>query len=189
MTGMNGMHALWLPIVLSAVFAFIASSLIHMKTHWHASDYTKLANEDAIMNALRPFAIPPGDYGMPRPNDMQDMGSPEFKEKMTKGPKIMMTVLSPGMTGMGKQLAGWFVFLLAIDFFAAYVAGRALRSGATYLEVFRFVGVTAFLGLSGALWPLRMWFQRSLTTTIKATLDGLLYALFAAGTFGWLWPR
>ena len=186
---MTGLQALWLPIVLSAVLAFIVSSILHMMTHWHASDYTKLANEDAIMNALRPFAIPPGDYVLPRPNDMRDMGSPEFKEKMSKGPKIMMTVLPPGMAGMGKQLAGWFVFLLVIDFFAAYVAGRALPSGATYLQVFRFVGVTSFLGFSGAIWPMRIWSQRSLTTTIKTTLDGLLYALLAGGTFGWLWPR
>jgi hypothetical protein len=186
---MTGIQALWLPIVLSAVFAFIVSSLIHMTTHWHDSDYAKLPNEDAIMGALRPFAIPPGDYVMPRPNDMQHMRSEEFKEKMNKGPKIMMTVLTPGMAGMGKQLAGWFVFLLVIFFFAAYVAGRALPSTATYLQVFRFVGVTAFLGFSGAVWPLRIWYQRSLTTTIKTTLDGLLYALRAAGTFGWLWPR
>ena len=99
---MTGMQALWLPIVLSAVFAFIASSILHMMTHWHASDYTKLPNEDAIMDALRPFAIPPGDYVMPRPNDMRDMGSPEFKEKMNKGPKIMMTVLPTGMTRDGQ---------------------------------------------------------------------------------------
>lgn len=186
---MTGMQALWLPIVLSAVLAFIVSSLIHMMTRWHDSDYTRLPNEDAVMDALRPFAIPPGDYVLPRPNDMKDMGSQEFKDKTNKGPKIIMTVLTPGMTGMGKQLTGWFVFLLVIFFFAAYVAGRALPSGATYLQVFRFVGVTSFVGISGALWPMRIWSQRSLTTTIKTTLDGLLYALLAAGTFGWLWPR
>ena len=27
------------------------------------------------------------------------------------------------------------------------------------------------------------------TTTIKGTVDGLIYALLTAGTFGWLWPR
>lgn len=186
---MTEIQALWLPIVMSAVLAFIVSSMLHMMTHWHADDFKKLPNEDAIMGALRPFAIPPGDYAMPRPNDMAHMRSEEFKDKMNKGPRIVMTVLPSGMSGMGKQLAGWFVFLLVIYFFAAYVAGRALPSGATYLQVFRFVGVTSFLGFSGAIWPLRIWYQRSLTTTIKTTLDGLLFALLAAGTFGWLWPR
>ena len=80
---------------------------------------------------------------MPRPNDMKHMKSQEFKDKMNKGPRIVMTVLPSGMSGMGKKLAGWFVFLLVIDVFAAYVAGRALPSGADYLHVFRFVGVTS----------------------------------------------
>ena len=186
---MTGMHALWLPIVLSAVFVFIVSSASHMATKWHAGDYKKLANEDAIMGALRPFAIPPGDYTMPRPNDMAHMRTPEFKEKMNKGPKIMMTVMPNGMPGMGKNMAGWFVYLLVVEFFAAYVTGRALPVGADYLRVFRFIGAASFLGYSGALWQQTIWYQRSVTTTIKATIDGLIFALVAAGTFGWLWPR
>jgi hypothetical protein len=36
---------------------------------------------------------------------------------------------------------------------------------------------------------MNIWYQRSLTTTIKGTIDGLLYAFLMAGTFGWLWPR
>jgi len=38
--------------------------------------------------------------------------------------------------------------------FAAYVAGRALPVGARYLSVFRFVGATAFIGYSVALWQM-----------------------------------
>jgi hypothetical protein len=186
---MTGMHALWLPIVLSAVFVFIVSSAIHMVTSWHKSDHAKLANEDAIMNAMRPFAIPPGDYMLPMPNSMSDMKSAEFQEKLKKGPKLVMTVMPNGMTGMGKSMGAWFVYLLVIEFFAAYVAGRALPVGADYLRVFRFVGVASFLGYSGALWQQTIWYQRSMTTTIKATIDGLIFALVAAGTFGWLWPR
>jgi hypothetical protein len=26
-------------------------------------------------------------------------------------------------------------------------------------------------------------------TTIKEVIDGLVYGLLTAGTFGWLWPR
>jgi len=55
--------------------------------------------------------------------------------------------------------------------------------------VFRFVGATAFLGYSLAVWPLLIWYQRPLIVTLKETIDGLLYALLTAGTFGWLWPR
>jgi hypothetical protein len=186
---MTGLDALWIPIVLSAVIAFVVSSVIHMMSPWHKSDYPKLPNQDAIMDALRPFAIPPGDYMLPRPNDMNDMKSAEFIAKVNKGPKVVMTVMQPGTTGMGKNLAGWFVYLLAVDVFAAYVAGRALPHGADYLHVFRFVGVTAFLGFSAALWQLAIWYSRSVNITIKSSIDGLIYALLTAGTFGWLWPR
>ena len=61
--------------------------------------------------------------------------------------------------------------------------------GTDYLHVFRFAGVTAFLGYSAAIWQANIWYQRSLTTTIKSTIDGLIFAFLMAGTFGWLWPR
>jgi len=39
-----------------------------------------------------------------------------------------------------------------------------------------------------ALWQMSIWYRRAWSTTIKATVDGLIYALLTAGTFGWLWP-
>ncbi|HTR77102.1 MAG TPA: hypothetical protein VMH39_03300 [Gemmatimonadaceae bacterium] len=186
---MTGMHALWIPIVLSSVIVFVASSIIHMMSPWHKGDYPMLPNQDAIMDALRPFSLAPGDYMLPRPESMADMKSAAFIEKVNRGPKVIMTVMPPGMTGMGQNLAGWFVYLLVVDTFAAYVAGRALPVGADYLHVFRFVGATAFLGFSLALWQLTIWYSRSMSITVKSTIDGLIYALLAAGTFGWLWPR
>jgi hypothetical protein len=184
----TSLTALWLPILLSAVLVFVVSSLIHMMTPWHKSDYPTLANEDRVMDALRPFAIPPGDYMAPRPSSPEEMRSPAFAEKIKKGPVFMMTVM-PGSMAMGKQLTGWFVYAVVVGLFAAYVAGRALPPGAAYLQVFRFVGVTAFIGYAVALWQMSIWYRRAWLTTIKATVDGLIYALLTAGTFGWLWPR
>ena len=54
---MTGMHALWLPIVLSAVAAFLVSSVIHMKSPWHKGDYATVPNQDAVMDALRPYGV------------------------------------------------------------------------------------------------------------------------------------
>jgi hypothetical protein len=34
-----------------------------------------------------------------------------------------------------------------------------------------------------------IWYSRAWINTIKSTIDGLIYALLTAGTFGWLWPR
>jgi len=64
----------------------------------------------------------------------------------------------------------------------------ALGPGEDYLAVFRFTGATAFVGYTLALWQNSIWFKRKWSTNLKNTFDGLIYALFTAGTFGWLWP-
>ena len=186
---MTGLSQLMLPILLSAVFVFIVSSVIHMMLPFHKNDYPRVPNEDKVMDALRPLGIPPGDYMLPRAESMQDMRSPAFAEKMKKGPVLMMTVMPSGQMGMGKNLVQWFIYSVVVGILGAYVAGRALPPGSPYLPVFRFVGVTAFCCYAVALWQASIWYRRSWTTTIKLTIDGLLYALVTAGTFGWLWPR
>jgi hypothetical protein len=76
-----------------------------------------------------------------------------------------------------------------VSYFAAYVTGHALESGANYLAVFRFAGTTAFLGYSLALLQESIWHKRNWGTTLKMVGDGLVYGALTAGTFGWLWPR
>ena len=186
---MTELHTLWLPILLSSVIVFVVSSIIHMALPWHKSDYPKVPNEDKVMDALRPLAIPPGDYMIPRPSSRQDLRSPEFAEKIKKGPVMMITVMPSGQMSMGRNLVLWFLYSVVVGILAAYIAGRALPAGATYLSVFRFAGATAFIGYSVALWQMSIWYRRAWSTTIKATVDGLIYGLLTAGTFGWLWPR
>ena len=186
---MVGLFALWLPILLSAVVVFIVSSIFHMFSPWHKSDYPRLENEDKVMDALRPLNIPPGDYMVPRPVDMKDMRSASFMEKLTKGPKVIFTIMPSGRPSMAPNLIGWFLYCVVIGIFAGYVAGRALPVGAVYLRVFRFVGTVSFVGYSLALWQMSIWFSRSWLSTFKSTVDGLIYGLLTAGVFGWLWPR
>jgi hypothetical protein len=186
---MTGFDALWLPILLSSAVVFVASSVIHMFTPWHKGDYPRLADEDRVMEALRPFALAPGDYMVPRPSSREEMSSPAFADKRSKGPVLVLTVLPNGPVTMGSSLAGWFVYLVVVGAFAGYVAGRALPPGAHYLHVFRFVGATAFASYTLALWQMTIWFKRGWLLTAKATIDGLLYASLTAGVFGWLWPR
>ncbi len=45
---MIGIMSLWLPIVLSAIIVFVASSIIHMVLKYHNSDYPQLSGEDGI---------------------------------------------------------------------------------------------------------------------------------------------
>jgi hypothetical protein len=48
------------------------------------------------------------------------------------------------------RLAFWFLYLVVVSFFAGYVACHALPGGAGYTRVFRFAGVTSFLGYAAA---------------------------------------
>jgi hypothetical protein len=89
---------------------------------------------------------------------------------------------------MGAQLVQWFVYSVVVSLFAGYVASRAVAPGAEYLDVFRFAGTTAFAGYALGLWQNSIWYRRKWSTTLKQTLDGLIYALLTAGTFAWLWP-
>ncbi|HMN50090.1 MAG TPA: hypothetical protein PKD67_13170 [Ignavibacteriaceae bacterium] len=180
--------SLWLPIILSAVVVFFISSILHMLFKYHNSDFKKLPSEDAVRNDLRKHNILPGDYMMPYTTDNKERNSPEFKDKLSKGPVAVFTILPSSAMNMGSSLAMWFVYCLIIGIFSAYVAGRALEPGAPYLSVFRFAGATAFTSYSLALLHDSIWFKRNWTTTFKYMFDGLIYALFTGGVFGWLWP-
>lgn len=177
------------PIVLSAVIVFIVSSIIHMLLPYHRSDRAKLAKEDDALDALRRLNIPPGDYMAPHAGSPEGMKKPEFIEKRRRGPIVVMTVIPGGSTSMTTSLVLWFVFSLIVSLFAGYIASRALGPGADYLSVFRFVGTTAFMGYGLALAQESIWYHRKWSTTLKSMVDALIYGLFTAGTFGWLWPR
>jgi len=181
--------SLWLPILVSAVFVFVASSILHMVLPFHKSDFKKLPAEDAVMEALRKFNIPPGDYLTPCPTSPQEMKTPAFQQRREKGPVTMLTVWPSGPPSMTVPLAKWFVYCVVVGIFAGYIAGRALQPGAHYLAVFRFAGATAFIGYSLALWQGTIWYARDWKTTLKSNIDGLIYGMLTAGTFGWLWPR
>ena len=181
--------SLWLPVLLSAVIVFVASSIIHMLLPYHRKDYRPVPAEDGVMEALRRFDIPPGDYFVPCPTGPSAMKDPAFLEKRSKGPILIMTVMPGGPIAMGPTFVQWFVYCLVVGVFAGYVAGAALPPGAPYLAVFRFVGTVAFVGYSLALWQFSIWYKRSWATTLRSTIDGLIYGMLTAGTFGWLWPK
>jgi hypothetical protein len=181
--------SLLVPILLSAVIVFVASSIIHMVLPYHRNDLRKLPKEGEVMDTLRRFSIPPGDYCIPHPESPAGMKKPEFLEKMQRGPIVLMTIAPGGPPQMTKNLLLWFLYSIVVSFLAAYITGRALPSGASYLTVFRFAGSSAFIGYSLALLQNSIWYKRNWGTTVKTMFDGLLYGLLTAGTFGWLGPR
>jgi hypothetical protein len=182
--------SLWMPILLSAVAVFIASSIIHMVLGYHKSDFSRMPNEAAATDALRALNLAPGDYMLPLPSSAAAMKDPAFIERITKGPNLFLTVFPPtnGPPNMNKQLGQWFVYCAVVALFSAYVAGRTLAPGAEYLAVFRVAGTVAFTSFALAQWQHVVWYHRSVRTTLTATFDSLIYALLTGGVFGWLWP-
>ena len=185
---MVDLGALMLPILVSAILVFFASVLLHIVLPFHRRDYGQVPSEDAVMDAVRPFGIAPGDYMVPCPHSPADSRTPAFAAKLKKGPVIIMTVMQPGEMRMGGRLAAWFLFCVIVGLFSGYLTSRALPAGAPYLEVFRFAGTVAFVGYAMALWENTIWYSRAWTTTLKSTIDGLVYGLLTGGAFGWLWP-
>lgn len=189
MIGAVSLTSLWLPIVLAAVLVFIASSIVHMVLPYHRTDYGKVPKEDDVMNALRPFNIPPGDYMMPKPSGPSDMRSPAFLERWKRGPVGIVTILPNASMSMGGQLVGWFVYCLVVSLFAAYLTSRAVPAGAEYLKVSQVASTAAFLAYGVGHWPMTIWYRRPIAVSLKGTFDGLIYGFLTGGALGWLWPR
>jgi hypothetical protein len=182
------LSALWLPIVLSAVIVFVASSILHMLLTHHRSDYNQLPDEDKVTATLRSLNLKRGLYVFPFCTH-KEMKSPAVQEKYKQGPVGFISIMPSGPPAMPKFLSLWFLYTLLVSFFAAYLTAHTVAPGTSYLAVFRVVGTAAFLAYGLGVLPSAIWKGQIASTTIKELIDGLIYALLTAATFGWLWPR
>ena len=183
---MVSVAAVWLPILLSAVIVFIASSILHMVLPIHKSDYRKLPDEDAVLNALRTSGVTPGRVCHFPFTTHKEMKSPQAIERFKRGPVGLLTVIRSGAPAMGKYLGLWFGYCLVIS---AVVGCLAAATHAADHRVFRFVALTAFLAYGVAQLQDSIWKAQTWGVTFKHVFDGLIYALLTALTFAWLWPK
>jgi hypothetical protein len=184
--------ALWLPIVLSAVFVFIGSAVIWTAFKWHNGDWKRVGQEDELQEALRKVGVTKGQYMFPHMDpDASDKGASKktWQERYAKGPVGVILVGTPGTMSQGKMMGQMVVYFLVVSFFIAYIASHALAQGAPYLKVFQVVGATSFLAYGAGQFVDSIWFYRSWRSTWLNVLDALIYCGLTAGTFGWLWPR
>ena len=178
---------LLLPIVLSAVAVFLASSVVHMVLPHHRSDFAKIPSEDEVMDAMRKFSPPHGDYIIPHPPN-RAMKDPVYLEKVNKGPIMIMTVMPNRFGEMGKLLGIWFVYLLIVMGLAAHVTGRVVGIGAPSRDVFHTISLFVFAAMALALVQNSIWYARKWSSTFKSLVDSVVYAVIAGGIFVWLWP-
>ena len=179
---------LWLPILLSAVAVFIASSVLHMVLKfWHMPDYKAFSNEDEVRTAVRKGASKPGIFMLPFCN-AENANTPELKQKMAEGPVGIMFLRGNGTANMGVTLVQWFVFCVVVSLFAAYLAANTLAAGAADMHVLRVVGVAAFMAYAFGAIPYGIWWGQPWSALLKDVVDGLIYGLLTGALFAWLWP-
>lgn len=181
--------SLWLPILLSGVFAWLASALIHMVIKYHNSDYKQIKQEQEVAVALRQSDDPPGLYSTPYCSDMKEMNDPAVEQRFQEGPVAMITIMEKGMPPMGKLLGQQFIFFLLGAVLIAYIAAMALPTGAESMHIFHVVFVTAFAIYAWASVPYSIWFGHPWLNTFKYFIDAIIYAAVIGATFVWLWPE
>jgi hypothetical protein len=177
---------LWIPILVSAVFVFIAANLLWMALpFWHRSDYKKLPDEKAVLAGLTSAAS--GQYMAP--NLDWSKATAEEKEAFQKGPMALLLVRNPNAFSLGKSLTLYFLYSVVVSVLVAYVCGVTLAPHTHYLRVFRVAGTAAILAYAFRGVPDSVWYGKPWVVTFKELIDGVIYGLLTAGTFGWLWPH
>lgn len=184
---MEFLSALWLPILLSAVFVFLASSILHMVFKYHQKGCTELPAEDGVRAAMQARTAAPGFYPIPY-CEMKDMCNDDVKAKFEQGPVAYITVLPNGMPSMGRSLSQWFVLTLGIGIFVAYIAHLTMPAGTVAQMIFRVTGAIATLAYCVGPIQDSIWMGQPWKSCRNFLFDGLVYGLTTGATFAWLWP-
>ena len=180
---------LWLPIVLSAVAVFIASSVMWMLAPHHKGDWRGFSNEAAVADALRAGGAAPGQYMLPHHGyDRNAMKSPEFQQKLTTGPVAYVTVGPNGPPPMAVNMIWTFLVTLFVSLVVGYIGHWTLRQGIDSGRIWRVIGASALLGYTTGGLANAIWFQTPRSTMAKNIFDGIVYAAITAAIFCWLWP-
>ncbi|GAA4354171.1 hypothetical protein [Kangiella marina] len=179
---------LWLPILLSGLFAWIASALIHMVIKYHNTDYKKLNDEDGISNAIEQSGDKPGFYTLPHCADFNEMNDPAVQARFKKGPIAIVTVMNNGLPPMGKLLIQQFLFFVIGSLLVAVIGCLTLSKSAVAVDIFQVLFVAGFMCFGWASIPYSIWFGHPWLVTVKYLVDAVIYSAVIAATYTWLWP-
>ena len=179
---------LWLPILVSAVGIFAASSVIHMLIRWHQSEYREFPNEDEVRAAIRAGNASGGQYALPYCAEPKDMGTPQMQKKLEEGPIAFLMLHPPGRKwSFGKTLVLWFAFNLAVATIVGYVAYKALLAPDAWGQVARLTSALTFLAYAGGAVQLAIWFGKPWSAVVKELADAAIYAAITGVAFASLW--
>lgn len=180
--------SLWLPVVVSAVAVFVVSSLVHMLLRFHRADYRQLPDEEAVSQALRRVAPPPGLYVLPYVMDPSRMQDPAVRKRYEEGPVALLAVRPNAPPSLGPYLAQWFLYCLLASFVAGYVARHTLSYGSDGLKVMRITGTVAFAAYAFGYLQDSIWQGIPWSNSLRGLIDAALYTLTTGLVFRLLWP-
>ena len=178
---------LWLPILAATVLVFVASFVLHAALQWHKPDYHGFANEEAVRQAIRAGNAAPGLYLVPYCDDMKQMRLPEKRRLFEEGPVAFVTLRAPAAPNMGPHLIRWFLLNLGITIVAAYIAGKTLAPGASFLQAARIVGSIGFVAYAAGPIQEGIWMGKPWSAVGREVADAIVYAIAMGAAFGWLW--
>lgn len=179
---MEFLSALWMPILVSAVFVWIASFLCHMVLPHHKGVWKGLPNEDQVVETLS--STPAGLYMVPF-GTMADFKSPEFEAKMKRGPNGLV-VLWPGPVNMGQTLLLTLAYYVLVGVFVAYLSWHGSAADGAFMHKLRIAGTIAFAAHGLGWMPFFIWYRFG--RFWPNFIDAVIYAAITGATFAWLWP-
>ena len=177
---------LLLPILLSTVLVFVASSVIHMVLQFHNPEYGKFDNEEEVRVAINKGKPGPGQYILPYCVDHKQGGEAGMLKKFEDGPVGLVFLKPAGQVKLGPFLMSWTGYVLVVSAVVGYVAKAVFTEPPEYLPLFQLTGVTAWLAYSWGGPADSIWMGKPWRVTLKFMLDGLVYAALTAGSFAWL---
>lgn len=177
---------LWLPILVSAALAWIASAIMWMVLPHHRKDQIGLPNEQAFVDFVRSQGIPPGNYAFPHFADHKECRSPEAQQKWKEGPAGVLTIM--GNFNMGRNLLLTFLVFVVAGVFIAYIGASALPRGASFGKVMQVLGTAGVCTYCFSFIPHMIWFNAYTRAIVACVFDGIVYGLITGAVFAWLWP-
>jgi hypothetical protein len=182
------LSALWLPILLSAIAAWILNAVFWTASPHHKTDWKALPEEGGFLAALRSARVGPGMYHFPRQVRGEKGADPAARAAAEAGPAGFLVVRAPGTQSMGTPMVLSFVLNLVVAVLVAYVASVGLAPGTSYIDVFRLVTTVVFAAYAVAKFSDAIWFGYAWSSVWKNAVDAAIIALVTGGIFGWLWP-
>ena len=187
---MDFLSHLWIPILVSAAAVWIASALAWMIVGHHKNDNPALPNEQEVIDTIKGWNLPPGEYMFPdfrRCKGMTKEQKQAMYENMQKSPMGILRVW--GKISMGGNMLWTFVVCLVVSTLIAYLGWSALpHAGSSFAHTFQVLGTAGILAYCFASFPGDIWFQRSRRAMTTNFIDGVVFGLITGAVFAWLWP-